>query len=218
MSKLNSYFSFDNSRFGVQKSKESTARIALFKYLKTTPCIYTMESSFAGVDQSKDKGKHLTTSMLETLGRDLCRTLLIYCQIYVPPELKTMFKAKKVVKKKTNFLEDQEKNPEPDSDSSEDVASLIMQELSGNKNLIKMGQGNSSAGSDSAPSEDNMNPTELLKNLPVADKALKQKIKSEKDKKNNPKPQKPEPKKTDIPPTKRPASPPKEPKPKIAPV
>lgn len=97
LSKLNPYFSFENSRFGVQKSKESTARIALFKYLKNTPCIFTMESSFAGVDQSKDKGKHLTTSMLETLGRDLCRTLLIYCQIYVPPELKTMFKAKRVV-------------------------------------------------------------------------------------------------------------------------
>lgn len=150
-----------------------------------------MESSFAGVDQSKDKGKHMTTAMLETLGRDLCRTLLIYCQIYVPPELKSMFKAKKVVKKKSNFLEDQEKSAaETDGADSEveDVTSLIMQELSGNKNLIKMGQGNSSAGSDSAPSEDNMNPTELLKNLPVADKALKQKIKSDKDKKKDPKP------------------------------
>jgi hypothetical protein len=32
--------------------------------------------------------------MLETLGKDLCRTLLIYCSIYVPPELKDIFKIK----------------------------------------------------------------------------------------------------------------------------
>jgi len=78
LSKLNPYFSFENSRFGVQKSKDATARIALFKELRVIPCIYTMESSFAGVDMSKDKGNHLTCDMLESLGRDLCRTLLIY--------------------------------------------------------------------------------------------------------------------------------------------
>ena len=68
------------------------------------PCIYTMESSFAGVDISKDKGYHLTTDLLESLGRDMCRTLLIYCQIYVPPELRRMFKMKP--KPKKEFHED----------------------------------------------------------------------------------------------------------------
>jgi len=56
MSKINPYFSFDYSRFGVQKSKESTARVAMFKELRTVPCIYTMESSFAGVDMGKAAG------------------------------------------------------------------------------------------------------------------------------------------------------------------
>jgi hypothetical protein len=37
-----------------------------------------MESSFAGVDIGKDKGNHLSTSMLESLGKDFCRTLLIH--------------------------------------------------------------------------------------------------------------------------------------------
>lgn len=78
LSKLNPYFSFENSRFGIQKSKESTARIALYKELKTAPNIFTMESSFAGVDYGKEKGNHFTTPMLESLGKDLCRTLLIY--------------------------------------------------------------------------------------------------------------------------------------------
>lgn len=94
LSKLNPYFMFESSRFGVQKSKAATARVALFKELKTTPCVYTMESSFAGVDFGKDKGKHLTTLMLESLGRDVCRTLLIYTSLYVPPELRGIFKSK----------------------------------------------------------------------------------------------------------------------------
>lgn len=78
LSKLNPYFSFESSKFGVQKSKASTARIALFKELKTLSNVFTMESSFAGVDMGKDMGFHFTTEMLETLGKDLCRTILIY--------------------------------------------------------------------------------------------------------------------------------------------
>lgn len=47
---MNKYFCYDYSRFGVQKSKEATARVALYKELKNVPNIFTMESSFAGVD------------------------------------------------------------------------------------------------------------------------------------------------------------------------
>jgi hypothetical protein len=50
MSKLSPFFSMDYSRFGVQKSKESTARVSLYKELKTCPNIFTMESSFSGLD------------------------------------------------------------------------------------------------------------------------------------------------------------------------
>lgn len=94
LSKLNPYFSFEDSKFGIQKSKEATARVALFKELKSVDNVFTMESSFAGVDMGKDKGAHLTTEMMETVGRDLCRTILIYAQIYVPPELAKLFKVK----------------------------------------------------------------------------------------------------------------------------
>ena len=87
LSKINPYFSYEYSRFGVQKSKEATARVALYKELKNVPNIYTMESSFAGLDMGKAAGMHLTTEMLETLGHDCCRSLLIYSNIYIPPEL-----------------------------------------------------------------------------------------------------------------------------------
>lgn len=78
LSKLNEQFSFENSKFGVQKGKEATARIALWKELKSSPSIFTLESSFAGMDIGKESGYHLTTTMLEAIGKDLCRTLLIH--------------------------------------------------------------------------------------------------------------------------------------------
>lgn len=71
----------------------------MFKELKNVPCVFTMESTFAGLDFGKQKGFHMTTHMLETLGKDLCRTILIYEKIFVPPELNGLFKANKVSSK-----------------------------------------------------------------------------------------------------------------------
>lgn len=51
LSKVSPIFSFESSRFGMQKSKESTARISLYKELKTCPNIFTMESTFCGMDK-----------------------------------------------------------------------------------------------------------------------------------------------------------------------
>ncbi len=60
--------------------------------MKNIPTIYTLESSFAGVDYGALKGNHLTVQMLETLGRDVCRTLLVYHNLRVPPELNNLVK------------------------------------------------------------------------------------------------------------------------------
>jgi hypothetical protein len=77
LSKISPLFDFEASRFGVQKSKEATARVAVFKELNTCPMIYTMESTFSGIDKGPFAGKHITTDMLESMGRDLCRALLV---------------------------------------------------------------------------------------------------------------------------------------------
>ena len=50
LDKICPYFLFSYSKFGVQKSKESTARVALYKELNKIPNIFTMESSFCGND------------------------------------------------------------------------------------------------------------------------------------------------------------------------
>lgn len=63
------------------------------------PNVFTLESTFSGMDYGKHKGFHMTTLMLESVGRDLARCLLIYNEIFVPPELRDTFKMKPKVKK-----------------------------------------------------------------------------------------------------------------------
>ena len=48
-----------------------------------------------------------------------------------------------------------------------------MEELKENRELMKKGDGDSSSGSDDAPSEDNLRPDEIVKVLPVVDKKIK---------------------------------------------
>lgn len=68
MSKICNNFSYDSSRFSVHKSKESTARVTLWKDLKI-PAVYTMEASFCGADFGENKGLHFTTEHLMNAGR-----------------------------------------------------------------------------------------------------------------------------------------------------
>jgi len=87
------HFSYDYSRFNYCRSKEHTARIAVWRELgsKTTN-IFTMESSFCGPKPVKfepHRGKqgapaahklnyHFTTRDLTDAGLNLCKTLLVY--------------------------------------------------------------------------------------------------------------------------------------------
>jgi cytosolic carboxypeptidase protein 2/3 len=54
LSKLCDFFSFEYCRFSMHKSKEATARIAMWKELRI-PNIFTMEASFSGADKGKLK-------------------------------------------------------------------------------------------------------------------------------------------------------------------
>ena len=49
LSKICDYFSFESSRFSVHRSKESTARISMWRELNI-PNVFTMEASFCGAD------------------------------------------------------------------------------------------------------------------------------------------------------------------------
>jgi hypothetical protein len=84
LSKLNRNFSFEKSKYGLQKSKETTARITLFRELPHVPAIYTLETTFAG----NSDGLLYTPEILKSIGKDLCRSLIPYCGLNVPFNLK----------------------------------------------------------------------------------------------------------------------------------
>lgn len=94
MSKLLSYFSYEYSRFGVQKSKESTARISLWRELKI-PTIYTMEASFCGADKGPLAHQHFTEKHLEDCGRKLCEALILFCNVDVQRTMQRTFQNSK---------------------------------------------------------------------------------------------------------------------------
>jgi len=93
----------------------------------------------------------MLTSQFESLGRDLCRSILIYENIYIPPELEEIF-------------------GKQEEGKSIDVAANLEKEIVQNKTLISAGDGDSTGGSESEPSEDNLPVDEAAKVVPIVDK------------------------------------------------
>ncbi|XP_061628813.1 cytosolic carboxypeptidase 2 [Phyllopteryx taeniolatus] len=70
-------FSFKSCKFQVQRSKEGTGRVAMWRLgIKNS---YTMEVTFGGSTLGDRKGTHFTTQDLKSLGFCFCDTLLDYC-------------------------------------------------------------------------------------------------------------------------------------------
>jgi hypothetical protein len=67
----------------MQKSKESTMRISLFRELQI-PNIYTCEASFCGSSYGTNEGNHFTKKQLMEIGRDICLSLIIYYDLDIP--------------------------------------------------------------------------------------------------------------------------------------
>ena len=93
----------------------------------------------------------MTTMDFEDMGKNLCRSLLIYANVYVPPELHHIYGKK------------EEGKPF-------DVAAMFQKELAEDKSLMDAGDGDSSGGSESEPSEDNLPIEEVAKMVPIVDK------------------------------------------------
>ncbi|XP_044047852.1 cytosolic carboxypeptidase 2 isoform X2 [Siniperca chuatsi] len=79
-------FSFKSCKFRVQKSKEGTGRITMWRLgIKNS---YTMEATFGGSSLGDRRGTHFTTGDLKSLGFYFCDTLLDYCD---PDPTKTTY-------------------------------------------------------------------------------------------------------------------------------
>ncbi|CAG5128813.1 unnamed protein product [Candidula unifasciata] len=68
-------FCLKNCSFMVEKCKENTARVVVWRHIGVVRS-YTMESSYCGCDQGKYKDIQMNTTMLEEMGHKFCETLL----------------------------------------------------------------------------------------------------------------------------------------------
>ncbi|KAM4734629.1 cytosolic carboxypeptidase 2 [Anableps anableps] len=95
-------FSFRSCNFRVQKSKEGTGRIVMWRLgIKNS---YTMEATFGGSTLDDRSGTHFSTGDLKSMGFYFCDTLLDFCD---PDQTKARNKAemsafRKRIKKKMN--------------------------------------------------------------------------------------------------------------------
>jgi len=78
MDKNSEIFNFADCSFAVQKAKESTARVAIWKELGITNT-FTLEASFCGADQGKFADYHFNQDLLQEVGHRFCETILDFC-------------------------------------------------------------------------------------------------------------------------------------------
>ncbi|XP_054420199.1 cytosolic carboxypeptidase 3 [Pteronotus mesoamericanus] len=70
-------FSFSACKFNVQKSKEGTGRVVMWKMgIRNS---FTMEATFCGSTLGHKRGTHFNTKDLESMGYHFCDSLLDYC-------------------------------------------------------------------------------------------------------------------------------------------
>ncbi|XP_033108379.1 cytosolic carboxypeptidase 1-like isoform X2 [Anneissia japonica] len=68
-------FSLSSCSFTVEKGKESTARVVVWREIGVLRS-YTMESTYCGCDQGPYKGLQISTAMLEEMGQKFCESLM----------------------------------------------------------------------------------------------------------------------------------------------
>lgn len=73
MEKVCDAFKYDNCCFNIQKDKEGTARVTVWKDLKIN-YVYTLESSFCGSQQ----GPNYLQADYEKIGKKLCEGIAVF--------------------------------------------------------------------------------------------------------------------------------------------
>uniref|UniRef100_A0A8B9KSK7 tubulin-glutamate carboxypeptidase n=1 Tax=Astyanax mexicanus TaxID=7994 RepID=A0A8B9KSK7_ASTMX len=87
LSQLAPAFSLASCSFVVERSKESTARVVVWREIGVQRS-YTMESTLCGCDQGKYKGLQIGTRELEEMGSQFCIALLRLRRLTSPLELR----------------------------------------------------------------------------------------------------------------------------------
>ena len=78
LDKNSDLFNIEDCNFAVQKSKESTMRVVMWKELGITNT-FTCEASFCGPDIGKFADYHFNQDLLQEMGHRICDTILDFC-------------------------------------------------------------------------------------------------------------------------------------------
>lgn len=183
-------FSFESSRFTIDRSKESTARVALWREYRI-PNIFTLEASFFGYDTPDGRTEAFTENDFMNIGKSFCRALYVYI---------THVKGVSAIVEISDGPEnaEDEKTDETECKPKQKLSlntTNLLAELKNNKKLLTYGDASDESGSDSNPSDDDLPKEHLVKVLP---KAIYAKIskKNDDDKSKNQSPIPVTPKKT----------------------
>ena len=152
LSQISPFFSYQGCSFHLQPYKESTQRISMFRELKI-PSIFTLEATFSGMSFGPHTGQHLSSEQLQLVGKHIALALVLYGGLASPPKPMS----------------------EAGSPGPEDCVSSIahfsredmLRQLTSNKELLEQAGEEGASGSESSPSEDNLEPEELAKLLPA---------------------------------------------------
>jgi cytosolic carboxypeptidase protein 2/3 len=70
-------FKFESCNFAVQKAREGTARVVMWKEFNLINS-FTLETTFCGATEGRYKDCHFSIQTLKDCGRQFCKTLLDY--------------------------------------------------------------------------------------------------------------------------------------------
>ncbi|KAM5170386.1 cytosolic carboxypeptidase 3 [Mantella aurantiaca] len=93
-------FSFSGCKFKVQRNKEGTGRVVMWKMGIQNS--YTLEATFCGSTLGNRRGTHFSTKDLESLGQHFCDALLDYCDPDLTKYTVCLKELEDVVKQKIN--------------------------------------------------------------------------------------------------------------------
>ncbi|XP_069619268.1 cytosolic carboxypeptidase 3 [Ranitomeya imitator] len=94
-------FSFSACKFKVQRSKEGTGRVVMWKMgIRNS---YTLEATFCGSSMGKRRGTHFSTMDLKSLGYHFCDALLDYCDPEQTKYYSCVRELEEMVKQRVNY-------------------------------------------------------------------------------------------------------------------
>ena len=134
MSRVSKPFEYEFCSFKMQKSKESTLRITVFKELGISN-VFTLESSFCG-----NKGVHFGVEELMEIGKDVCLTLFKYTEDKFCKELccEELKKKPELMKDSTLEVTDSDSDPSEDELEPEILAQMLPKLKIRRKNVSKL--------------------------------------------------------------------------------